>query len=55
MVVWVVIAVVVVALATFAFWPRRRGVVDGEVRAQRRLDQGKAENYDNPGIGGGGI
>ena len=53
MVVWIVIAVVVIALAVFAFWPRRRGIVDGEVRSSRRLDQGRVENYDNPRFGGG--
>jgi hypothetical protein len=55
MVVWIVVGVVVLALAVFAFWPRKRGIVDGSVRSARRLDQGRAENYDNPGIGGGGL
>ena len=52
MVVWILIGVAVAALAVFAFWPRRKGVVDGEVRQSRRRDQGLAEPYDNPNIGG---
>ncbi|WP_395655909.1 hypothetical protein [Nocardioides sp.] len=53
MVVWIIVGVVVVALAVFAFWPRKRGIVDGEVRQSRRRDQGVVEPYDNPNIGGG--
>ena len=52
MLLWIVIGAAVVALAAFAFWPRRKGIVDGDVRRSRRRDQGHAEPYDNPGFGG---
>ena len=39
---WILAAVVVLALAVYAFWPRNRGIVDGEVRRSRRRDQGRA-------------
>lgn len=46
--IWIVIAAVVITLAVFAFWPRRRGIADGEVRQSRLRDKGNAENYNNP-------
>ena len=49
---WIIIGVVVVALAVFAFWPRARGISDRSVLDHRRRDQGQSENYDNPGFGG---
>ena len=48
MIVWIVIGIVVLGAAGWAFWPRRRGVVDGRVRRSQMLDQGKGENYNNP-------
>ena len=48
MLIWIVVALVAVALAAYAFWPRKRGVVDGALRGSRRRDQGQAEPYSNP-------
>jgi hypothetical protein len=51
---WIVVAVVVVGLGVYAFWPRRSGV-DNEVWRSRQLDKGRAENYNNtsgPNFGG---
>ena len=48
MIVWIVIGIVVLGIAGWAFLPRRRGVVDGRVRRSQMLDQGKGENYNNP-------
>jgi hypothetical protein len=48
MLLWIVVAVVAVALLAFAFWPRRRGVVDGDVRRSRRRNQGQVQSYSNP-------
>jgi hypothetical protein len=48
--VWIIAGVVVLALAGFAFWPRRRGVVDSEVRQERRRDQGRIVPYDHPDV-----
>ncbi|HEY0948847.1 hypothetical protein [Nocardioides sp.] len=46
--VWIVIGVAALAAAAWAFWPRRRGIVDGDVRGLKRRGQGKVENYNNP-------
>ncbi|CAI9419838.1 hypothetical protein [Nocardioides sp. T2.26MG-1] len=46
-VLWILIGIVVLGLAGWAFWPGRRGVVDGDVRRARVLDKGKVENYHN--------
>ena len=53
MLLWIIIGIVVVAAGVWAFWPRRRGVVDGDVRRSRRTTQGKVGNYDS-GTGFGG-
>ena len=45
---WIVVAVVVVGLGIYAFWPHRRGVVDGDVRRRVRTAKGRTENYNNP-------
>ena len=47
MLIWIVLAVVAVAVAAYALWPRSRGVVDGEIRQSRLRDKGRAENYNN--------
>ena len=47
MLLWIVVAVVALAVLAFAFWPRQRGVVDGEVAKGRRDSRGKAEQYNN--------
>jgi len=51
MLLWILIGVAAVALAVYAFWPRRRGVSDKAALDARRRDQGDVENYDNPGFG----
>ncbi len=43
-VVWIVIGVVVLALAGWAFYPRRRGVVDGAIGESTRNTSGRANN-----------
>jgi hypothetical protein len=48
MLLWIVVGVVAVAVLAFAFWPRGRGVVDGEVRRSRRRSQGEVQTYSNP-------
>ncbi|MDF1603098.1 hypothetical protein [Nocardioides sp. YIM 152315] len=48
MLLWIIIGIAALAVAGWAFWPRRRGVVDGEVRRSRLADKGSAENYNNP-------
>ena len=45
---WIVVAVVVLALALYAFWPRKRGIVDRRALRSRAVDQGKAEPYSGP-------
>ena len=45
---WIVVGVIVLALVAFAFWPRRRGVVDSEVRSLRRGAHAKGQNHSNP-------
>ena len=45
---WIVVAVVVVGLVVYAFWPRRRGVSDRDAVGGLRQAQGKAEPYSNP-------
>ena len=49
MVVWIVVGVVVLALAAWAFYPRRRGVVDGEVKLSRKKLQGRTGYYNSDG------
>ena len=48
MLVWIIVGVVVLAVAGWAFWPRRRGVADAEVRGLKRRSQGDVENFNNP-------
>lgn len=47
MIVWIVVGIAVVAVGLWAFWPRRRGIVDGQVQSVRSRTQGDVENYDN--------
>ncbi|MEP9365526.1 hypothetical protein ABLE68_21340 [Nocardioides sp. CN2-186] len=49
MVIWIVVGVVVLALAGWAFFPRRRGVMDGEIERSQRTLEGRAGIYDRPG------
>ncbi|MEP9365524.1 hypothetical protein ABLE68_21330 [Nocardioides sp. CN2-186] len=46
-VVWIVIGVVVLALAAWAFFPHRRGVVDSELKLSQKKMQGRTGMYDN--------
>lgn len=39
--VWIVVAVVVVAIGVYGFWPHKRGLVDGDVQRQRWRNEGK--------------
>jgi hypothetical protein len=41
----IVVGVVVISAAAWALWPRRRGVVDADVRRQLRHDQGRVEEH----------
>lgn len=45
---WIVVAVLVLVVAAWAFWPRRRGIADGKALRSRAVDQGKAQPYSNP-------
>ena len=46
MIIVIVIAVTLAAvLIGWAFWPRSRGIVDGDVRQQRRNTSGRGEYY----------
>jgi hypothetical protein len=45
-VVWIVVAVAVLALAGWAFFPRRRGILDGDVERSRKAYQGRSGAYD---------
>jgi hypothetical protein len=48
MVVWIIVAVVVVALAAFAFWPRKSRAYSGKTIRDMH-GQGSPDLYDNPG------
>lgn len=47
---FVVIAVVVVALIGYAFWPRKRGVADGEAGRSHAIMQGRVQPYSPPDL-----
>lgn len=51
--IWIVVAVVVLAGAVFAFWPRAKSVSDNDVR-WRKGGGAQASNYDGMGPSGGG-
>jgi cbb3-type cytochrome oxidase subunit 3 len=55
MVWWILMAAVVVGLAVFAFWPRRRAIDDRRARSAVNTFQGKVEQWNNDrgNIGGG--
>ena len=38
---------VVLAIGAFAFWPRKRGIVDGDILSARRTTQGKTDERYN--------
>ena len=52
---WILVAVVAVSLAVYAFWPRRGGIDDRNARSAVNTFQGKVENWNNDrgNIGGG--
>lgn len=45
--VWIIVAVVVVAAAVFAFWPRRAGISDAKAYHDRQGSIGESERHDN--------
>ena len=52
---WIVVAVVVVGLGAYAFWPRRGGIDDRKALSGSNSVRGQAENYNNtsgPNFGG---
>lgn len=51
-IVWIVVGVVVLALAGWAFFPHRRGVIDSEVKLSQKKDEGRTGYYTG---GGGGF
>ena len=50
---WIALAVVLLALAVWALWPRRRGIVDGDVRRQLRQTQTDVDRFRRPDTSGG--
>ena len=46
-VVWIIIGIVVLALAVWSFFPHRRGVVDSELRLSKKKMMGRTGMYDN--------
>jgi hypothetical protein len=44
--VWIVIGIIVVGGLAAALWPRRSGVVDGDVSRARRSMEGELEKTD---------
>ena len=42
--VWIIVGIVVVALAVWALWPRMKGVSDGHVIDSRRTTHGSIES-----------
>jgi len=45
---WIVITVVVLALAAYAFWPGKNRGVDGRATRSRAVDEGRPQPYSNP-------
>ena len=41
----IIIGVIVAALAAYAFWPRKRGISDREVRRAESRDDGRRSYY----------
>ncbi len=50
---WITLAVVLLALAVWALWPRRHGIVDGDVRRQLRKTQTDVDRFRRPDTSGG--
>lgn len=50
---WITIAVVVLAIAAWALWPRRRGIDDADVRRQQRATQADVDKFRRPDTSGG--
>lgn len=51
--VWIIIGIVALGAGVWAFWPRRRGVVDAQVVHQQHVDQGFVEQHRRPDTPGG--
>lgn len=54
---WIVVGIVVLAIAAWAFWPRAGGLNDGDVRRKIAIRQGRAtaegRSTDGNSMGGG--
>jgi hypothetical protein len=54
---WIIVGVAVGALAVGAFLPRKRGIVDAEVRRRERADAARGDlqrpHRSAPNVGGG--
>lgn len=48
-IVWIVIGVVVLTLAAWAFFPHRRGVIDSEVKLSQKKLGGRTGYYNRGG------
>lgn len=40
--IWVIVGIIAAAAATYAFWPRRTGISDKDVRLVKRHDAGRS-------------
>lgn len=49
MLVWIIVGVVAVGLALFAFWPRSRGIADGELGRKRSRTEDQVRRFQNRG------
>lgn len=45
---WIIVGIVVLAAAVWAFWPRARGVSQSDVRRTRAITQGRSEEHGRP-------
>lgn len=49
MLIWILVGVAVVALGVFAFWPRSRGIADGELGRRRSRTEDSVRRFQNRG------
>lgn len=47
--VWILVGVAVLALGVFAFWPRRRGITDGDLGRKRSRTEDQVRRFQNRG------
>lgn len=50
---WISLAVVVVALGVWAYWPRKSRAIDGDVERRKRAMQTELDAYRRPDTSGG--